>query len=172
MASSKSFSSLYFHHVFYQFPSILSQFSFTISSTTDTLPLHPSSIVLPRSRTHSFKSPLFGLSVVSVLEVGYVMCFCYNDTLVRWLPTCLYANSGSDSVILIHVLIIESVAQCLSVGHQSHHSLFHASCRDNHDHGSSRHMHDVTSQCPHHTDCVTVSVCTPSPRLLEPTAQY
>ena len=52
-------SLVYFHHVFYQFPALLSQFSFTISSSCR----HPSSIVLPRSGTHFFKSPLFGLSV-------------------------------------------------------------------------------------------------------------
>ena len=53
-------SLVYFHHVFYQFPALLNQFSFTISSSCR----HPSSIVLPRSGTHFFKSPLFGLSVV------------------------------------------------------------------------------------------------------------
>ena len=52
-------SLLYFHHVFYQFPSLLIRFKFNVSLSCR----HPSSIVLPRSGAHFLKSPLFSLSV-------------------------------------------------------------------------------------------------------------
>ena len=52
-------SLLYFHHVFYQFPSLLIRFKFNVSLSCR----HPSSIVLPRSGAHFLKSPLFRLSV-------------------------------------------------------------------------------------------------------------
>ena len=48
----------YFHHVFYQFPSLLIRFKFNVSLSCG----HPSSIVLPRSGAHFLKSPLFRLS--------------------------------------------------------------------------------------------------------------
>ena len=58
VASSDSVLAV-FHHVFYQFPSLLIRFKFNVSLSCR----HPSSIVLPRSGAHFLKSPLFRLSV-------------------------------------------------------------------------------------------------------------
>ena len=52
-------SLVFFHHLFYQYPSLLLQFKLTVSSSSR----HPSLVILPRSGAHFSKSPLFLLSI-------------------------------------------------------------------------------------------------------------
>lgn len=49
----------YFHHLFYEFPSLLMKFNFRVSSN----PRHPTSLVLPKSGSYMCKSSLFVLAV-------------------------------------------------------------------------------------------------------------